>query len=140
MIRHKLATRDGDRTAILLAAACFVHCTAGPLLLTLAGFGALGRISERLEPLFVLSSAILGAAALIPAYRSKHRRRSCLALFAGGLCCLVFLRHAVWTPAAEMVVTGIGAGLLIGAHALNLRFSRQCACCQAAEEPLRARR
>jgi hypothetical protein len=28
-----------------------------------------------------------------------------------------------------MIAVGIGAALIIGAHALNLKFSRQCACC-----------
>jgi hypothetical protein len=118
-----------ERKAILVAAACFVHCVAGPLLLSFAGFASLIGISETIEPVFLLTSIVLGGATLIPAYRHKHGRISCLAMFFGGLFCLVVIRRLHWTIVPEMLATGIGAAMIIGAHALNLKFSRQCACC-----------
>lgn len=122
-----------DRKAILVAALCFVHCVAGPLLLAFAGLASLIGVSEKLEPLFLLSSITMGAATLVPAYRKKHRRLSCLSMFAGGLLCLM-LRHLKWPVLPETIALGMGAGLIIGAHALNLRFSRQCECCRPAVE------
>lgn len=120
-----------------MASACFVHCLAGPLLLSFAGFASLTAISERVEPLFALASILLGTVSLIPAYRRKHGRISCLAMFVGGLLCLLVIRRLHWTLLPEIVGAGTGAGLIIGAHALNLRFSRQCSCCtrSAAVEP-----
>jgi hypothetical protein len=125
--------RNNDRKAILVAAACLVHCVAGPLLLSFAGFASLVGLSERIEPLFVLTSIALGSATLIPAYRKKHGRISCLAMFVGGLLCLLVIRRIHGTILPEMIAAGIGAGLIMGAHALNLKFSRRCSCCARSE-------
>jgi hypothetical protein len=78
---------------MLLASLCFVHCVAGPILLTYAGFSSLIGVSERFEPLFLLGSAAIGVIAFVPAYRKKHGRKSCLVLFASGLLCLLLRRY-----------------------------------------------
>ena len=49
MPTSSLAERSGDRKGILLAILCFVHCVAGPLLLSVAGFASLVNVSEALE-------------------------------------------------------------------------------------------
>jgi len=120
----------GDRTGILIASVCFVHCVAGPVLLSLAGFASLTGISERLEPLFLLGSLAMGVATLIPGYRRHHGRRSCLIMFCTGVICL-FLRHRIPSNVAmESIGAGIGVCFIAGAHWLNLRFSRKCRCCE----------
>ena len=93
---------------------------------------------QNLEPLFVLGSAAMGVVALVPAYREKHGRKSCLALFASGLLCLL-LRRKIGLPsvAIEPVVTAVGASLIINAHVLNLRFSKRCRCCDPLSESRR---
>ena len=115
---------------MLLAGACFVHCVAGPLLLSFAGLAGLTAGSERLEPAFLAGSVIIGTANLIPSFRKKHGRPVCLAMFLAGILCL-YLRRRLFSTAlpVEAAATGLGAGLIIGAHALNLRFCRQCRCC-----------
>ncbi len=114
-----------------MASLCFVHCIAGPILLSFAGLSSLLSFSEKLEPLFLLGSAAMGLLAFIPAYRKKHGRKSCLVLFASGLLCLVLRRHvALPVLSIEPVATAIGLTLIIGAHALNLRYSRRCQCCE----------
>jgi len=119
-----------DRRGMVIASLCFIHCIAGPVLLSFAGLSSLLSVSERLEPLFLLGSAAMGVMAFVPAYRKKHGRKSCLALFVSGLLCL-FLRHHVELRSIpiEPVATAIGLTLIIGAHALNLRYSRRCQCC-----------
>ena len=112
-----------------MAAACFLHCVAGPLLLSFGGFASWIGVSEKIEPLFMLTSTLLGCVTLIPAYRKKHHRISCLAMFLGGLFCLLLIRRLRWTVLPEMSAVGIGAALIIGADTLNLKFSRKCACC-----------
>jgi hypothetical protein len=120
-----------DRHGMLIASICFVHCIAGPVLLSFAGFASLINVSEKIEPLFLLGSAAMGAIALVPAYRKKHGRISCLAMFGSGLLCLLLRRHIGWRASAiEPVAVAMGATLIIGAHALNLRFSRRCQCCE----------
>jgi MerC mercury resistance protein len=119
----------GDWKGILLASLCFIHCVAGPVLLSFAGFASVIGVSEKMEPLFVLPSIAIGTATLVPGYRHRHRRFSCLALFFCGILFLVVLRRLEWLVVPETVLAGIGAALIAGAHALNLKFSRQCECC-----------
>ena len=119
-----------DRKGMLVAALCFVHCIAGPVLLSFAGLSSWVSISEKAEPLFLIGSAAMGAIALVPAYRNKHGRLSCLGLFGSGFVCLLLRRHIGWRPIpVEAVATALGVGLIIGAHLLNLRFSKHCKCC-----------
>jgi MerC mercury resistance protein len=109
----------GDRTGILIASVCFVHCIAGPILLSCAGFASLIGISEKLEPLFLLGSLAMGVATLIPGYRRHHERRSCLAMFCTGIVSLL-LRHRI---PSRLPIESIGAGILIrGAASFEDRF------------------
>jgi MerC mercury resistance protein len=135
MLTKPSDSSHADRSGMLIASICFVHCVAGPVLLTFAGLTSLVGISEKLEPLFLLGSAAIGVMALVPAYRKKHGRLSCIALFASGLLCLL-MRHHIESRAfsIEPVATALGAGLIIGAHVLNLRFSRRCQCCEPNSE------
>jgi hypothetical protein len=120
-----------DRKGILIASLCFVHCVLGPVLLSFAGMTSLINISERLEPLFLLGSAAMGAVALVPGYRKRHRRVSCLAMFGTGLLCLLLRRQIDWEAIPlEPAAVCLGAALIIGAHALNLKFSKRCTCCE----------
>jgi len=120
---------------MLIAALCFVHCIAGPVLLSFAGLASMIGISERLEPTFLLASAAMGTMALIPAYRKKHGRLSCLAMFCSGLVVLLARRHIPWRAVPiEPAATAAGAILIIGAHVLNVRFSKRCPCCEPASE------
>jgi hypothetical protein len=123
---------------MLIASLCFVHCVAGPVLLSLAGLASLVSISEKFEPLFLLGSAAMGAIALVPAYRKKHGRISCIALFTSGLLCLLLRRYLRWRDIPiEPVAVALGASLIIGAHVLNLRYSRRCKCCDPLSEAIR---
>lgn len=119
-----------DRRGMLMASLCFVHCVAGPVLLSLAGMASLVSVSERFEPLFLLGSAAMGAIALIPSYRRKHGRISCMVLFASGVLCLLLRRYIRWNDIPfEALGAALGAALIICAHVLNLRYSKDCKCC-----------
>ncbi len=135
MNRPPFDDSHSDRRGILIASLCFVHCVAGPVLLSFAGMASLVNVSEKFEPLFLLGSATMGAIALVPAYRKKHGRLSCLALFTSGLVCLLLRRYIEWTAIpVEAVGSTLGVSLLVAAHALNLRFSRRCGCCDPTSE------
>ena len=129
----------GDRAAIVIASLCFAHCVAGPVLLTFIGLSSLLHISERFESVFLTGSAAMGIVALVPGFLRKHRRFSCLAMFAGGILCLFCKRYVgEYAAAFEHIVAGIGATLLIGAHMLNLRFTKRCRCCEQTGGEVRA--
>jgi hypothetical protein len=135
MNRDDIDTSRYDRKGMLIASLCFVHCIAGPVLLSFAGLASLISVSEKLEPLFLLGSAAMGAIALVPAYRKKHGRMSCLAMFASGLLCLLVRHRIAWRATAiEPAAVAIGATLIAGAHALNLKFSSRCQCCEPASD------
>jgi hypothetical protein len=119
----------GDKTGIVIASICFVHCIAGPVLLSFAGFASLIGVSEKLEPLFLLGSLAMGIATLIPGYRRHHGRRSCLVMFCTGIICLLLRHHIHSNLPSESIGAGIGVCFIAGAHILNLRFSRKCPCC-----------
>ena len=137
MIKPILDSSRADRRGMLIAVLCFVHCVAGPVLLSFAGLASLVNVSEKFEPLFLLGAAAMGVIALVPAYRKKHGRVSCLALFGSGILCLLLRHCAGWrTVSIEPVAVLLGASLIIGAHVLNLRFSRHCRCCDSSSEGL----
>ena len=122
-----------DRRGMLLASLCFVHCVAGPVLLSFASLSSLIGVSEKLEPLFLFGSAAMGVITFVPAYRKKHRRKSAWRFFRCRFYCLL-LRRRIELPAIsiEPVATAVGAGLIIGAHVLNLQFSKRCQCLRSA--------
>jgi MerC mercury resistance protein len=125
------ASSRADKVGIAVASLCFVHCIVGPVLLVFAGFSSLIHLSENLEPVFLLGSAAMGLAALLPGYRRRHGRISCLVMFGGGLVSLVSKRYlGAHGIVPEMALAGVGAVLLIGAHILNLRLCRHCPCCE----------
>lgn len=137
MHKSLLDNSRADRRGMLIASLCFLHCIAGPVLLSFAGLASLISISEKLEPLFLLGSAVMGVIALVPGYRKKHRRTSCLVLFASGFVCLFLRRHVGWRAIAiEPVTVALGASLIIGAHVLNLKFSKRCECCDRLSEEI----
>jgi hypothetical protein len=131
---NSLGTR-GDRTGILIASVCFVHCIAGPVLLSFAGYASLIGVSEKLEPLFLLGSLAMGIATLIPGYRRHHGRRSCLVMFCTGILCLVLRHHIPFHLLMESIGAGIGVCFVAGAHILNLKFSKHCQCCEPVSAP-----
>ena len=124
---------SGDRAGVIVATLCFVHCIAGPALLAFAGFSALIAISERTEVVFLFTSAAIGACVLFPAYKRRHRRRLCLALFSAGMVVMV-ARRSVSGARLELLTALIGVSLIGAAHILNIRYSRRCDCCDSASD------
>ena len=125
----------GDKTGIVIASVCFVHCIAGPVLLSFAGFASLIGVSEKLEPLVLLGSLLMGVATLIPGYRRHHGRRSCLVMFCTGILCLVLRHHIPSRLPVEAIGAGVGVCFIAGAHLLNLKFARACRCCEPIPAP-----
>ena len=124
---------SGDRAGVIVATLCFIHCIAGPALLAIAGLSSLIAISERMEFVFLFTSAAIGACVLFPAYKHHHGRRLCLTMFAIGMAVLLAKRR-IGDGRIELGTTLIGACLVGGAHVLNIRYSRRCKCCDSASD------
>jgi hypothetical protein len=115
-----------DRAGAVASLACAVHCAAMPLVLVpLAGFGGAG---SALETLFAMVSVLTGAASAGIGLRLHASLKPLLLVLGGGL--LIVGRSAPWVaPSWETVVVVAGAGLVAGAHALNVHLCRcrECA-------------
>lgn len=112
-----------DRVGIVVTAICAVHCLALPILLpVLAATDLMLVAHHEFEWVILGITFVLAAVVLTHGYLSHHRRRLPLVLAAAGVAiCLV--RHELG-EALEPFVLMLGAGLIVGAHAMNLRFSR----------------
>jgi hypothetical protein len=119
-----------DRLGMAASLACGVHCVAAPLALgLLAAYPIEWAFSQASEAAMLLLTAGLAAASLIPSYRNRHRRKSCLGMFGVGLLMLVLAKLALHGGSLEPVFLAGGAGLIAGAHVANLHFCRSCRNC-----------
>ena len=119
-----------DRLGMAASLACGVHCILAPLALgLLAAFPIEWAFSRASETVMLLLTAGLAAASLIPSYRNRHRRKSCLGMLAGGLLMLVLAKFALHGGALEPMFLAGGAALIAGAHLANLHFCRSCSNC-----------
>lgn len=114
---------------IVASTVCAVHCTVGALLLGATG-AARAFSDERIEVAFAAFAIVVAAGSLTHGYR-RHRGMLPMMMGAAGTLALGGVRiiepGSGW---AEVVVSVIGAGLLVGAHWLNRRRLRaHHACC-----------
>jgi hypothetical protein len=81
-----------------------------------------------------VSIAFVGALALVKGYRN-HGRKCVPLLMAIGL---AFISGGAWngdhlpSHAAEVAITLIGSGFMIGAHRINHTFCQECSCSRSA--------
>jgi hypothetical protein len=119
-------THGPDRTGIVLAGACAIHCLATPL-----SVGLMPAMAAALEhpgfewPLVLLS---IGTSAVVVARGCAlaHRRWSALGLFALGAGLLLGGRSLEESiPAAGVPTVVAGAAAIIGAHVMNMVWCRR---------------
>jgi hypothetical protein len=127
----RIELKYGDIAGIVVSTLCAIHCAAVPLLLaTAAASGLTWLYEEGLDWAFLATSSAIGFASLLPAYRRLHRRKTCLALFVGGILCILAGRLAPeGLPDTPFVV--FGAVLIISGHAVNQYFCRSCRKCSS---------
>lgn len=106
-----------------MTAVCAVHCLALPVLLpVLAASDLLVLAHHEFEWVILALTFVLAAIVLSHGFMRHHRRLSPLLLAAAGATVCLF-RHDVG-EALEPLVLLLGAGLIVVAHLLNLRWSR----------------
>lgn len=118
-------TDAGDRLGILVSAVCAVHCALLPvLLLLIPGVGDWFG-DERLEWALLSLAGLIALWGLGHGYR-RHRSTRVVLLILLGLGLLVTGRWLETSsgPILAAITSVLGAGLLIAAHALNLRLCR----------------
>ncbi|MFS1523161.1 MerC domain-containing protein [Microbulbifer sp. 2304DJ12-6] len=110
-----------DIVGIFASGLCLVHCVLTPVLPALGGLGFLGRfLEEGLLHLALLVPALILALASFPTSCRHHQRHAIMVVgFSGALLLIVALYlTGIW----EILVSIVGAGLLIMAHWINRRL------------------
>jgi hypothetical protein len=101
-----------------------------PLLLGATGASAIAWLFEDVfEWAFLGTSAVLGFASLVPAYRRGHHRRRCLVLFLLGMVAILAGRLAP-EGVSDTTFVVFGAALIFTSHAANLFLCRSCRACR----------
>lgn len=112
-----------DWVGIVATALCALHCLMLPLLLPILALGGLGVIADPVfEHAVLAATALLAAVVLWHGYRRHHGRALPLVLAAIGV--LLYAVRMQFGTAVEPLVLSLGAGCVVGAHLLNLRFAR----------------
>ena len=121
-----------DRIGVFASAACFVHCLATPIFLSLSSVSVHFLPSEEsMHRVLAVSIAIVGAIAILTGYR-RHRRPSVLVLLSAGLVFIfagAFFGNYLPSHWIEVLITLSGSSCLIAAHRKNHTFCRNCKQC-----------
>jgi uncharacterized membrane protein YfcA len=122
-----------DRVGVYASAACFVHCMAMPVVLSLmAVYAHLLRSEEHTHRVLAVLVTLVGAMALMGGYR-RHRRAVALVLMAAGIVLIVggaFFGDRLPGHWAEMAITMAGSCCMIVAHRRNHTFCGSCVSCE----------
>ena len=120
-----------DKAGAVLSVACALHCVLMPLGIGLLASSGLHWIADtRVEYTILASTVVVACFSLITAYRQRHRKRRCLAMFLLGLSG-IFSGHA-FAPGETMEAAAVtaGAALIFAAHLSNAWLCKQCGSCQ----------
>src|ERR1039458_2467502 len=118
-----------DQIGVWTSTACLIHCLLTPVVLSISAVSAHFLPSEeRTHRTLAVAIAALGAIALVRGFR-RHRSLGVPVLMAVGL--VFIFGGAYWGdrlpfPAALVLVTMIGSGIMIAAHRTNHTFCRDC--------------
>jgi uncharacterized membrane protein YfcA len=131
-----------DRIGVFASMACFLHCLAMPIVLSLLTVYAHFLPSEeRTHRILAVFITVIGVLALLTGYR-KHGRYSVLILMSCGLllvCSGAFFGDRLPSHWMEVLITLAGSSCLILAHRINHTFCRSCTeCCVSDEEEPRS--
>ena len=120
-----------DRCGIAVSTVCAVHCAAAPLAFGGLLAAPLGRLQgETAEAVLLTLSALVGFGSLTWAYRARHRRRRCLAVFAAGFLLLLAAEPVFRGGSLGAASAACGALCIAVAHLLNLKLCRTCPNCR----------
>jgi peptidoglycan/LPS O-acetylase OafA/YrhL len=129
---QSLWTETLDRVGMVASAACFVHCLATPIVLSLSAVYAHFLPSEEhTHRVLAIVVSLFGVLALGFGHR-KHTQKSILTLMASGLTLIfagAFFGDRLPFHWNEVAITLAGSCCMISAHRMNHTFCRRCNGC-----------
>ena len=112
-----------DGVGIIASTLCALHCLAGAILAGASGAVQLFN-DERLELVFAVVAVVVAVFALTSGFK-KHGRKAVVLLGLLGVGALAASRFDEWAiVGVEVLLSVLGAALLVTAHVLNLRALR----------------
>ena len=119
-----------DKLSIVATSLCALHCLSLPLIIVLFPLlGASFVAQELFESVVLVVTMLLGTIALYSGYRYHHHRSyPFILLYLGGF--LYWYKHEL-DPAQQPALIACAATMIILAHLLNIRLSRQLFGCPA---------
>ncbi|QIL90301.1 MerC family mercury resistance protein [Microbulbifer sp. SH-1] len=112
-----------DTAGIFVTGLCLLHCLTAPLLVVLGGAGVLSAVvQDEMLHLVLLALAVLIALASFPAACRQHRRPAVMIAGFSGVSILMLAVALGLEGHWELVVSTIGASLLVAAHWANRRL------------------
>ncbi|WAJ69907.1 MerC domain-containing protein [Catenovulum adriaticum] len=117
-----------DKMGITVATVCAIHCVFLPLLIPVLPLIGLSFIGEHVfEDIVLAISMVAGFIALYTGYQRYHKRLYplyCLAL--GGF---IYSFKDSFGEGLHPYLIGVGAGLIVFAHIMNVKLCRSCKSC-----------
>jgi len=121
-----------DRLGMIASAACFVHCLATPIILSLSAvYAHFLPVEEHTHRVLAILVTVLGAFALGLGYQ-RYQRKSVFGLAALGLTLIfagAFFGDRLPGHGYEVAITLAGSCCMISAHRLNHTFCLRCKSC-----------
>lgn len=119
-----------DRLGIAATSLCALHCILLPIILPalpLLGVSFLG--DHTWEHVFLVFTAILGSIALFSGFKRYHKRLYPFYLLFLGV--IIYWQKHNFSEQLEPLFIVLGAGLIVGAHFLNIKLCNSCKPCKS---------
>ncbi|CAB0151796.1 hypothetical protein PSI9734_02161 [Pseudidiomarina piscicola] len=118
-----MTQRSLDRTGMWVTTLCALHCLLLPVILPMLSLMGLSFIGEELLERVILGTSIaLGLVALVMGMRKHFRVYPLLLLIAGGV---IYWHKDSLGEVGEPIIILTGAALIVAAHWVNLKLTRQ---------------
>jgi hypothetical protein len=123
---RRASTLRGDRISVCLAGACAAHCVGAPLLAGILPVVGIVVADPGTEWVLQGMSLATSAITLSTGCLRNHRQWRAMWPFGAGAACMLGVRLLAQADngIVQMLVL-IGAGLVVAAHAVNIRLCRR---------------
>lgn len=120
----KFTVKNKDTWGIICSGLCLIHCLATPLLIAGGSLGVLGIVlsNEWLHQVMLVPVVLFSVFSFPPAYKKHRHYMPGLLAFLGVLSLTLAV---IYGHNFEVVLTSIGASILMVAHAWNWHLTKR---------------